>query len=114
MVSRSPLPHTTALLPRSSPTPRGIPVMYDDLKMDLCRGARVLFRYGLSVGIAGHLSIKVDGGRMIANRFGPSFGTLAPSDVLLLDLDGNILDGKGIVNDTIRLHGVIHQINPDV
>src|SRR5262245_55586952 len=49
--------------------PRGI-LMYDDLKMDLCRGARVLFRYGLSVGIAGHLSIKVDGGRMIANRFG--------------------------------------------
>jgi ribulose-5-phosphate 4-epimerase/fuculose-1-phosphate aldolase len=88
--------------------------MYDDLKMDLCRGARVLFRAGLSVGIAGHLSIKVAPGQMIANRFGPSFGTLMPSDVLTLDLDGKILDGKGNVNDTIRLHGVIHHLNPKI
>src|SRR2546425_4649699 len=88
--------------------------MYDDLKLDLCRGARVLFRQGLSVGIAGHLSIKVGPERMIANRFGPSFGTVAPGDILTLDLSGNIVEGQGYVNDTIRLHGVIHQHNPQI
>ena len=88
--------------------------MYDDLKLDLCRGARLLFRQGLSVGIAGHLSIKVAPERMLANRFGPSFGTVVPADILTLDLEGNILDGKGYVNDTIRLHGVIHRHNPDI
>jgi ribulose-5-phosphate 4-epimerase/fuculose-1-phosphate aldolase len=88
--------------------------MYDDLKLDLCRGARVLYRQGLSVGIAGHLSIKVAPDRMIANRFGPSFGTVTPADLLLLDLQGNIIEGKGYVNDTIRLHGVIHHRNPDI
>jgi ribulose-5-phosphate 4-epimerase/fuculose-1-phosphate aldolase len=87
--------------------------MYDDLKRDLCRGARVLYRYGLSAGIAGHLSIKVDPTTMIANRFGPSFATLLPEDVLTLDLDGNVRDGRGHVNDTIRLHGVIHRYNPE-
>jgi ribulose-5-phosphate 4-epimerase/fuculose-1-phosphate aldolase len=88
--------------------------MYDDLKLDLCRGARVLYRQGLSVGIAGHLSIKVAPDRMLANRFGPSFGTVVPADILTLDLDGNIQEGKGQVNDTIRLHGVIHRRNPDI
>lgn len=88
--------------------------MYEDLKFQLCCGARILFRAGLSVGIAGHLSIKVAPGTMIANRFGPSFGTVMPDDVLTLDLDGNVLDGKGHVNDTIRLHGVIHKQNPDI
>jgi ribulose-5-phosphate 4-epimerase/fuculose-1-phosphate aldolase len=88
--------------------------MYDDLKFDLCCGARALFRAGLSAGIAGHLSIMVDQNTMIANRFGPSFGTVMPDDVLTLDLDGNILEGRGIVNDTIRLHGVIHKANPDI
>jgi ribulose-5-phosphate 4-epimerase/fuculose-1-phosphate aldolase len=88
--------------------------MYEDLKLDFCRGARVLFRNGLSVGIAGHLSIKVAHNRMIANRFGPSFGTLMPQDLLTLDLEGNIIEGQGFVNDTIRLHGVIHQVNPDI
>jgi ribulose-5-phosphate 4-epimerase/fuculose-1-phosphate aldolase len=88
--------------------------MYDDLKFNLCCGARMLFRAGLSVGIAGHLSIKVGPDTMIANRFGPSFGTLTPADVLTLDLDGNIQDGRGYVNDTIRLHGVIHKHNPEI
>ncbi len=87
--------------------------MHDDLKFNLCCGARMLFRSGLSVGIAGHLSIKVAPNTMIANRFGPSFGTLMPSDILSLDLDGNIVEGRGYVNDTIRLHGVIHKYNPE-
>jgi ribulose-5-phosphate 4-epimerase/fuculose-1-phosphate aldolase len=88
--------------------------MNDDLKLELCRGARLLFRHGLSVGIAGHLSIKIAPDKMIANRFGPSFGTLRPADVLTLDLGGNVLEGDGAVNDTIRLHGVIHRVNPDI
>ena len=88
--------------------------MYEDLKLDFCRAARLLFRQGLSVGIAGHLSVKIGPERMIANRFGPSFGTLMPADLLTLDLQGNIIEGQGMVNETIRLHGVIHQVNHDV
>ena len=88
--------------------------MYEDLKFDLCCGARVLYQNGLSWGIAGHLSVVVGPNRMIANRFGPSFGTLVPDDVLTLDFEGNIIEGKGSVNDTIRLHGVIHKYNPGI
>jgi ribulose-5-phosphate 4-epimerase/fuculose-1-phosphate aldolase len=88
--------------------------MNDQLRFDLCCGARALYRAGLSVGIAGHLSIAVGENRMLANRFGPSFGTLTPDDVLLLDWDGNVLEGRGAVNETIRLHGVIHKRNPSI
>jgi ribulose-5-phosphate 4-epimerase/fuculose-1-phosphate aldolase len=88
--------------------------MHDQLRFDLCCGARVLYRAGLSVGIAGHLSINVGENRMLANRFGPSFGTLTPDDVLLLDWDGRVLEGRGAVNETIRLHGVIHKRNPSI
>jgi ribulose-5-phosphate 4-epimerase/fuculose-1-phosphate aldolase len=88
--------------------------MDENLKPEFCRSARILFRYGLSVGIAGHLSIKISPDRMLANRFGPSFGTVVPEDILTLDLAGNIIEGQGFVNDTIRLHGVIHQHNPKI
>ncbi|HKV42187.1 MAG TPA: class II aldolase/adducin family protein [Blastocatellia bacterium] len=88
--------------------------MYDDLKYDLCCGARILYNSGLSAGIAGHLSIMAGPNKMIANRFGPSFATVTPEDVLTLDLDGTVLEGKGAVNDTIRLHGVIHKYNPGI
>src|SRR5262245_28214408 len=88
--------------------------MDEQLQFDLCCGARALYRAGLSVGIAGHLSISVGENRMLANRFGPSFGTLVPDDVLLLDWEGNLVEGRGAVNDTIRLHGVIHKRNPSI
>ncbi len=86
--------------------------MHDELKLELCQGARLLYQLGLSVSIAGHLSIMIDEDKMLVNRFGPSFGALKPQDILMLDLDGNILEGNGYVNETIRLHGLIHKHNP--
>lgn len=88
--------------------------MHEDWKLELCRGARLLHRRGLCPNIAGHLSIRVGPDTMLANRFGPSFAVLQPNDVLTLDLDGTVREGEGRVNDTILLHGVIHQRVPEV
>ncbi|HZS47802.1 MAG TPA: class II aldolase/adducin family protein [Blastocatellia bacterium] len=87
--------------------------MNENLKFDLCCAARTLYRQGMSAGIAGHISIKVSPDTMIVNRFGPSFGTVTPSDILTVDFNGKILEGTGWVNDTIRLHGVVHRLNPN-
>src|SRR5690349_15294862 len=88
------------------------------LKFDLCCAARLLYRFGLSVGVAGHLSITIDENRMLVNRFGPSFGTMTPADVLTMDFHGNVLEHdpavKPYVNETIHLHGVIHRYNPHI
>ncbi len=88
--------------------------MSEAIKFDICCAARILFRAGLSVANAGHLSVAIGGDRMLVNRFGPSFATLAPADILTVAYDGTILDGKGWVNETIALHGVIHRENPSV
>jgi ribulose-5-phosphate 4-epimerase/fuculose-1-phosphate aldolase len=89
-----------------------------ELKFDLCCAARLLFRFGLSVGNAGHLSITVGENRMLVNRFGPSFATMTPADVLTMDFNGNVLEHdpsvKPYVNETIHLHGVIHRYNPHI
>jgi ribulose-5-phosphate 4-epimerase/fuculose-1-phosphate aldolase len=86
----------------------------DAIKFDMCCAARVLFRAGLSVGNAGHLSVLIGSNRMLVNRFGPSFATLLPSDILTCDYHGRVLEGEGAVNETIQLHGVIHRYNPGV
>lgn len=88
--------------------------MPENLKFDICCAARVLFRAGLSVANAGHISIAIGENRMLVNRFGPSFATLQPTDILTCDFDGKIVSGEGWVNDTILLHGVIHQHVPDI
>lgn len=88
------------------------------LKFDLCCAARLLYRFGLSVGNAGHLSITAGENRMLVNRYGPSFATMNPADVLTMDFAGNVLEHdstvKPYVNETIHLHGVIHRYNPHI
>jgi ribulose-5-phosphate 4-epimerase/fuculose-1-phosphate aldolase len=74
----------------------------------------VLYRAGLSVANAGHISVAIGDDQMLVNRFGPSFATLKPVDILTCDFSGKIVDGEGWVNDTILLHGFIHQHVPDL
>lgn len=85
---------------------------YDQIKFDICCAARLLYRQGLSVANVGHLSVAVDDNRMLVNHFGPSFATLKPENIILADFAGKVLEGDAYVNDTIRLHGIIHRENP--
>src|SRR5437588_5552439 len=90
----------------------------NSLKFDICCAARLLYRLGLSVGVAGHLSVAVAENTMLVNRFGPSFATLTPADILTMDYSGKVLDHDAsvnpYVNETIQLHGVIHRYNPHI
>jgi ribulose-5-phosphate 4-epimerase/fuculose-1-phosphate aldolase len=85
---------------------------YEAIKFDICCAARLLYRQGLSVANAGHLSVAVGEDRMLVNHFGPSFATLLPENIVLVDFNGRVLEGEAYVNDTIRLHGIIHRENP--
>ncbi len=82
------------------------------IKFDICCAARLLYRQGLSVANAGHLSVAIGPDKMLVNHFGPSFATLRPENIVPVDFSGKVLEGEAYVNDTIRLHGIIHRENP--
>lgn len=87
-------------------------------RFDICCAARTLFRAGLSVSVAGHLSVAIGENRMLMNRFGPSFGTMKPADVCTFDFNGKVVEHDPsvdpYVNETIALHAVIHRYNPQI
>jgi ribulose-5-phosphate 4-epimerase/fuculose-1-phosphate aldolase len=86
------------------------PTDLDALRIELCCGMRLLSRRGATAPfIAGHASVKIDDDRLLVNRFGVSFETVTPADLLVIDLGGNVLEGRGRVNQTIRLHCSIHE-----
>lgn len=87
---------------------------HDRIRLDLCCAARLLYRNGLSAANAGHISVAIGGNRMLVNHFGPSFATLRPQNVVVVDFSGKVVEGNAYVNDTIRLHGIIHRENPHV
>src|SRR5262249_41859919 len=84
---------------------------HDHIRLDLCCAARLLYRNGLSAANAGHISVAIGGDRMLVNHFGPSFATLRPQNVVVVDFSGKVVEGNAYVNDTIRLHGIIHREN---
>ena len=87
-------------------------------KFDICCAARTLYRAGLSAGVAGHVSIAIGENKMLMNRFGPSFATLRPVDIITFDFQGKVLEHDPsvdpYVNDTVALHAVIHRYNPGI
>lgn len=90
--------------------------MDEAIKFEICCAARILFRAGLSVGNAGHLSFAIGGNRVLVNRFGPSFATLIPADIITVDFDGHVIEHdpsvSPYVNDTIALHAMVHRESP--
>lgn len=57
--------------------------------------------------------MRLDNDRLLVNRFGSAFATMEPTDLLVIDLDGKIVEGVGKVNQTIILHAHIHRLCPD-
>jgi len=101
----------------AAPTETKLHVNLDQLKFDLCCAARILYRQAMSAANAGHISVAIGPDRMLMNRFGPSFATLHPNDILTLDFHGNILEDhtpqkNARLNETVGLHGIIHRYNP--
>ncbi|MBV8205408.1 MAG: class II aldolase/adducin family protein [Acidobacteria bacterium] len=90
----------------------------DSLRFDMCCAARMLYRAGLSAANAGHISVTTGENQMLVNRFGPSFATLRPADILTVDFHGKVLEhDAGVdpyVNETVELHGIIHRYNPQI
>src|SRR5208337_4069654 len=100
-----------------SPNRSQAPDQSRQIKFDICCAARILYRQGMSVANAGHISVAIAPDRMLMNRFGPSFATLHPNDILTLDLRGNIIEDhtaqkNARLNETVELHGIIHRYNP--
>lgn len=64
------------------------------IKIDLVTLARSLFDRGYSVGGAGNISVRLNNNRFLVTPTGSSLGRLVADELSILDLDGNLLEGK--------------------
>lgn len=89
------------------------------LKGRLALAFRIFSRNGYDEGPAGHITLRdpVKPDHFWVNPFGMPFGHIKKSDLILVDEDGNVVDGgpNRLLNvAAYMIHAAVHEARPDV
>jgi ribulose-5-phosphate 4-epimerase/fuculose-1-phosphate aldolase len=85
------------------------------LRLDLACALRWAARYGLHEGVCNHFSVRLPGmqERFLINPQGLHWSEICASDLLVVDADGQVLDGRHTVEPTaFFIHSRIHLALP--
>lgn len=89
--------------------------MLDALKQVVCEQNHELPRNGLVVGSGGNVSGRdADTGLIVIKPSGVKFAKLTPETMVVLDIDGNIVDGDMRPSVDTGIHLYIYRQRPDV
>ena len=75
---------------------------------------RQLHANGFVAATDGNLSVRLDERRLLVTPTCMSKGTMTPSDLVVVDLEGNRISGKRRVSSEIGMHLLIYRLRPDV
>ena len=75
---------------------------------------RMLFHEGWNEHIAGHITYRLDDGRILANPWELAWDEVTAGDILTLDDSGAVTEGEWNITPAIGLHLQLHQLRPDV
>ncbi|MDN5326603.1 MAG: L-fuculose-phosphate aldolase [Moorella sp. (in: firmicutes)] len=88
--------------------------MLQTLKEQIVEVGRRLYRKGLVNGNEGNISIRLPGDRILTTPTGVSKGFLQADDLVIVDLDGNILEGKQKPSSEVKMHLAAYRARPDI
>lgn len=99
------------------PEQRPVPQERLHRKQRLAAAYRLFSRFGFDEGVAGHITAR-DPERtdcFWVNPFGMPFGHVRVSDLVLVDHEGNVVEGDGDVNRAAyAIHSQVHAARPDI
>ena len=95
--------------------PRPGPGIGHDLtvQQELACALRILARDGWRENLSGHITVATDDGGMWCNPWGLWWEEVRASDILRLDADGRIVDGRWDVTPAVFLHTELHRARAD-
>ena len=108
---------TRPLVPHQPPTFSSPDEQRTHIKQRMAAAFRLFDRFGFNEGVAGHLTAR-DPERtdcFWVNPFGMSFGQIRASDLILVNHDGEVVEGDWPVNvAAFAIHSQVHAARPDV
>lgn len=107
----------TDLVPHRPPTFASPDDERTHIKQRMAAAFRLFDRFGFNEGVAGHLTARDPENPDLfwVNPFGMSFGMIRVSDLILVNHDGEVVEGSWPVNRAaFAIHSAVHQARPDV
>ncbi|HSA24843.1 MAG TPA: class II aldolase/adducin family protein, partial [Myxococcota bacterium] len=83
-------------------------------RQELVEYGRRLWLRGFVAANDGNLSVRLDGERVLTTPTGVSKGFMAPDDLLVTDLGGARVEGRGRPSSELPMHLEIYRGRPDV
>lgn len=84
----------------------------DELRAAVVRAAREMSERGLSRGTSGNASARTDEGMLVTPSAVP-YSQMHEDDLVLLDLDGRVLQGQRKPTTEWPMHAAVYQARPD-
>lgn len=75
---------------------------------------KMLHGRGYVAATDGNLSVRLDKQHILATPTATSKGALRPSDMVIVDLEGQLLAGRHHVSSEIGMHLMIYKLRPDI
>ena len=82
-------------------------------QQELACALRICAREGWRENLSGHITVATDDGGMWCNPWGLWWDEVTASDIVRLDADGNIVEGRWDVTPAVFLHTELHRIRAD-
>lgn len=88
--------------------------MEKKLKNTIVEIASLMHKKGFLAGTDGNLSVLTDDKKVLITRSGVNKAFLKAEDILTVDLDGKIIDGKFKVSSELAMHLKVYKLRPDL
>ena len=85
-----------------------------ELSREMVRFSRWLGRLGFTPGTSGNLSVRLDSRRLLVTPTGMSKSLLGSRDLVVIDLNGCLLEGTRNVTSEVSMHLQVYRQRPDV
>jgi L-fuculose-phosphate aldolase len=83
-------------------------------RQDICVAGRWMYDRGYIVACEGNLSVRLDDHRILTTPTCMNKGMLAPSDLVVMDLEGRQLEGDRKASSELAMHLLFYRMRPDV
>jgi L-fuculose-phosphate aldolase len=84
------------------------------LRRDIVEAGRRVYNRNFVAANDGNISARVDARRVLITPTGVSKGFMKPEDLILVDYDGNVLEGRGKPSSETFMHLRVFQERPDI